>query len=1076
MEKLRLIKSWKALLLLVCMSMFSASIFAQGGVTLKGRVVDQKGEPLIGAKVAVTASPATATATNIAGDFSLRVPAGTTKLTISFIGYVSLDVNVTPGRTDLGQIPLAQDQANLSEVVVVGYGTLKRADVTGTVATVDAQSLQEVPSSNVFQQLQGKVAGLDVTYNTSGTPSITIRGNRTISNTAADGPLVVVDGSPYGNDISTINPNDIKSVDVLKGASATAIYGSRGSGGVILVTTNRGRVGQTVTGYDAYYGINTLEGELHMLNGTQYNQLKYDGIEGGYLQGGGTTQSPQAAYPLTTTEQQALAAGISTDYVKLLDHNAYTLDQNLRVSSGTENTQFNVGVGYRINTDLESSALNTKRVRLNASIDHKINKYIKFGVNVDESLTMTNGGYNGQYGTAQFLSPLSYPYNPDGSVNPTPIAGTLDGSTRSPLLARTEPDAFYNYTRGVVSNNILYAQVDPIKHLSYRYTVNYQMSQSTNNVYNGINGVDIITIAKTNASTSISSSYRLYQQHTLTYDNTFAQKHHINFVAVFETTKNHSDNTNVSATGIPEDANKNSNLSLGTFNNDGGSFIESGLISYVGRLNYAFANKYDVTGTMRFDGNSPLSAGHQWTSYPSVGLGWVISNEAFMQKYNRVVDNLKLRAGFGQTSTTSTAGSYNTLGQLNSSKYQYGGASSGDAAGVRVTNLVNTDLTWQRTAEYNIALDFALFKSRLTGSVEVYQQKTTGIILNNNLPATLGASVQPTNLGASSDRGLEITLSSINVQNKGGFSWNTDFNIGFNRERIDALPNGALVNIGNGQFVGQPLSIIYDVRKIGIWQLSDATQSPALDSKGNPIINPQTNQPYLVSTAVRGQTSPLQYPGQVRVQDVNGDGKIDANDNQFIGHFNPNYTFGMTNRFSYKNFDLSIVIQARMGFTTVVPYVASANSGVQGWQYLNLGRHNQPYIPYWTPATPNNQFPEPNDLQQSQFQSSLQYFDGSFIRAKSINLGYTLPSSLLKRIGVASLRVYANVTNPFFIYAPIRNHGFYVPDAESVGGLSTNTQVVGPSNSGNIAGAGTIYGLQAGEQTRDFVFGVNARF
>ncbi|MEO8886445.1 MAG: SusC/RagA family TonB-linked outer membrane protein [Mucilaginibacter sp.] len=1047
------------------MSMISGTIFAQN-ITLRGHVTDQKGEALIGATVRVAGTTDGGTTTDISGNFVLRTGANTTSLNVSYVGYLSLNVPVKAGTTNLGNIVLANDANSLNEVVVVGYGTLKRQDVTGTVVTVDAKSLQEVPATNVFNQLQGKVAGLDVTYNTNGTPSITIRGNRTISNPGADGPLIVLDGSPYGQDISTINPNDIKSVDVLKGASATAIYGSRGSGGVLLITTNRGRIGQTVTAYDAYYGINTLEGAQHMLNGTQYNQLKYDGIEGGYLQAG--AQSPQAAYPLTTIEQQALAAGISTNYVKLLDHNAYTLDQNLRVSSGTEKTQFSVGMGYRINTDLESSALNTKRVRLNASIDHKINNYVKFGINIDENLTMTNGGYGGQFGTAQWLSPLSYPYNPDGSVNPLPIAGTLDGSTRSPLFARTMPDVFYNYNRGVVSNNILYAQIDPIKHLSYRYSVNYQMGQSVANQYNGINGVDLLILSKTSASTNNSSSYRLYQQHMLTYDNTFAQKHHLNFVAVFETTKNHSDNTSVSATNIPEDVNKNSNLGLGVWNNTGGGFNESGLISYVGRLNYVFNNRYDLTGTMRYDGNSPLAAGHQWTSYPSIGLGWLISDESFMQKYSNIVNHLKLRAGFGQTSSTATAGSYNTLGQLNSSKFQYGGGSAGDASGVSVTRLVNNNLTWQRTAEYNLALDFALFKSRLSGTIEVYQQKTTGIILNNNLPATLGATSQPTNLGASSDRGLEITLSSINVQNKSGFSWNTDFNIGFNRERIDALPNGGLVNIGNGQFVGQPLSIIYDIRKIGIWQLSDATQT------NSTVINPQTNQPYLISGPVKGQTSPLQYPGQVRVQDVNGDGKIDANDNQFIGHFNPNYTFGLTNRFTYKNFELSIVIQARMGFTTAVPYVASSNSGTSGWQYLNLGRHNQPYIPYWTPATPNNQFPEPNDLQQSPFQSSIQYFDGSFIRAKSINLGYNIPSNLLKHIGISSLRVYANVTNPFFIYAPVRNHGFYVPDAESVSGVGG--QIVGPSTSGNIAGAGTAYGLVAGEQTRDFIFGINARF
>jgi TonB-linked SusC/RagA family outer membrane protein len=1072
MEKLKLIKCCKTLLLLIGISLFAGKIYAQNN-TLRGRVIDQRGEALIGATVKTTGAQSQGVTTDVAGNFVLPAAANTTSISVSYIGFVTLNVPVKSGTTNLGNIVLTADANSLDEVVVVGYGTLKRQDVTGTVVTVDAKSLQEIPASNVFVQLQGKVAGLDVTYNNNGTPSLLIRGNRTISNPGADGPLIVLDGSPYGQDINTINPNDIKTVDILKGASATAIYGSRGAGGVLLITTNRGRVGQVVTRYDAQYGINTLAGKLRMLNGQEYNQLKFDGIEGGYLQTGTGSQSPQATYPLTDLEKQALAEGVNTDYVDLLIKNAYTLDQNLTVQGGTERTTFNVGLGYRTNTELESSDLWTKRIRLNTSIDHKINNYVKFGINIDQNLTMSNGGFGGGLGTAQWLSPLSYPYNPDGSVNPTPVIGTLDGSTRSPLLARTMQNAFYDYNRANVGNYILYGQVDPVKHLNYRYLVNYQTGQSVRNQYTGMNGVDVLTNDRTSAATTHNSSYRLYQQHTVTYDNTFWKDHRVNFVAVFETTKNHSENNNVSATGIPSDANKNANLGLGTFNNMGGGWSENGLISYIGRLNYVFMNKYDLTATMRYDGNSTLAVGRQWITYPSIGLGWVISDEAFMRSQN-VVNFLKLRAGWGITSTTAGSGAYGTLGQLDPSQFQYGGGSGGNAQGVRVTRLVNNNLTWQQTAEYNLALDFSLFKSRITGSIEVYNQKTTGIILNNNLPQTLGANTQPTNLGESTNRGLEITLSSQNIQNKGGFSWSTDFNIAFNRERIDALPNGGLINIGNGQFVGQPMSVIYDVRKIGIWQLSDATQTNKLDGSGNPIINPTTGQPYLTSTAVNGQTSPLQYPGQVRIQDLNADGKIDANDNQFIGHFNPNYVFGLTNRFTYKNFDLSILIQARMGFTTVVPYVASANSGTAGWQYLNLGRHNQPYIPYWTPRNQDAQFPMPNGLAQSPFQSSLQYFDGSFIRAKSINLGYNIPANILKAIGISQLRVYANVTNPFFIYAPVRNHGFYVPDAESVSGIGG--QIVGPSQNGNIAGAGTAYGITAGTQQRTFLFGINARF
>src|SRR6185312_13706799 len=339
------------------------------------------------------------------------------------------------------------------------------------------------------------------------------------------------------------------------------------------------------------------------------------------------------------------------------------------------------------------------------------------------------------------------------------------------------------------------------------------------------------------------------------------------------------------------------------------------------------------------------------------------------------------------------------------------------------------NLTWQRTAEYNLALDFAVLKSRLTGSVEVYSNKTTGIILPNQLPVTNGATTQPSNLGTSSDKGLEITLSSINIQNSRGFGWATDFNIAFNRERIEALPNGGLSNIGTGEFVGQPLSVIYDLKKIGIWQTSEAAQA-----------------------AVYGQK-----PGSIKIQDVNGDGKITAADDQIIGNFQPKYTFGMTNRFNFKNFDLSIVIQGRMGFTTVVPYVSSSNSSTNGWQFLNVGRHNQPVLDYWTPTNPTNAFPEPNSNTQLSYYSTLQYYDGSFIRAKSINLGYTFSNSLIKHIGMSSLRIYANVTNPFFIYAPIMHHSFSVPDAESTynftGGGNSNSPAA-TSASGNIGGAG----------------------
>jgi TonB-linked SusC/RagA family outer membrane protein len=793
-----------------------------------------------------------------------------------------------------------------------------------------------------------------------------------------------------------------------------------------------------------------------VLNGTQYAQLKQDAIQGAILQ----NNSASPLYGLTPSETAALAAGISTNWQDLLIKPARVWDQTLRVSSGTENTQINVGAGYRDQTGLEGN-LEFKRISLTASVDHKINKYIKFGVSMDATVRLSSNGGGGQLGTAQFLTPLASPYNADGSINVLPFAGSTDGQTLSPLIPGSIPASYYNYTRGFVSNNILYTEITPIAHLKYRYTVNYNFSQSLQNQYNGINGGGILTILQTNARTDNNYSYRLNQEHLLTYDNTFG-KHHINVIAGFNAEKAHTENSNLSATNIPSDVNVNSNLSLGTFQADGGSFSETGLLSYFARVNYAFNSKYDATATIRTDGNSPLAQGHQWTTYPSLGLGWVISNESFMKQFG-FIDNLKLRAGYGRTSTTGSVFAYQTLGQLTAVKYQYGGVSTGDAAGVSVQNLVNPNLTWQTSADYNLALDFAVLKSRLTGTIEVYKENTTGIILPNSLPQTTGATQQTANLGASANRGLELTLSSINIQNLGGFSWSTDFNIAFAREEITALPNGAPFTIGTGEFVGSPLSVIYDVRKVGIWQLGD---SPSISAGG-------------VAKPVNGQTSPLQYPGQIHVQDLNGDGIINAADNQIIGHFNPNYTFGLSNRFNYKGFDLSIVIQARMGFTTTVPYVSSSNSGTPGFQFLNLGRHNQPVIDYWTPTNPTNAFPEPNDQFQSQYYSTLQYYDGSFIRAKSINLGYNVPAKLVKHIGMSSLRLYANVTNPFIIYAPVTRHGFSVTDPESVSGIAP----VNSTNSGNVAGydgnnTNTFrgVGLNAGEQTRDFIIGINARF
>ncbi|MDB5009967.1 MAG: TonB-dependent receptor [Mucilaginibacter sp.] len=1080
MEKLKLIKCWKTLLLLISMSLFSGTIFAQG-ITLRGKVVDQKGEPLIGATVKIKATPTTATTTNISGDFTLHVPASTTAITISYIGYVSVDVPVKPNSSNLGSIPLANDANSLSEVVVVGYGVQNKRDVTGATTSVDAAQLAEVPSSNISSQLQGKVSGLDVVAASGGlgaTPTIHIRGNRTIGaavNSPADQPLLVVDGVPYTGTINDINPGDIKNVEVLKDASATAIYGSRGSGGVILITTNRGRAGRSITSLNAYYGVENVIDYLHVLNGTQYAQLKSDALQGSVLQGFGPTQT----YPLAPLEVQGLANGTNTNWQKALYQTAYVADQNLNISGGSETTTFNVGAGYRVETGVEPNQ-RLERYSLQTVIDHKVSKTIRVGVNVTNTLTYNNqpGGFQGL--NAAQTTPLSPIFNPDGTFDIFPYAGQTDSSFPSPLYAKYNSAAFYNNTRSFHNFSSLFGEWTIIKDLKYKLTLGYDFTQTQQGQYNGVNSSNSITNqSQTTASTTNTDGYHYTIENLLTYDKTFAQKHHITFTGLFSSEKNHYQTTYLQAQNIPADVNLNTNLSLGSFLNDAAPNVtvpwsEYGLVSEMARINYSYDGRYALTATIRQDANSTLAAGHQYLAYPAIGAAWTITNEKWMQQYTWI-DNLKLRAGYGVTSNGALNGNpYQTLPVLslnNSSnvplKYQYGGVASGNAIGYLAGTLANTNLTWQKTAEFNMGLDFGILKDRLTGTIDVYSEKTTGILLPNALPATIGVTSQISNLGSSANKGLEISLSSINFQNKGGFSWTTDFNIAFSREHIVALPNGIQALPANGEFVGWPLNVIYDNKKIGIWQISN---SPGIDPSKSQTAGP-------VYLPVSAQTSPKQYPGQIRVQDVNGDGVINQTDNVIIGTFQPQYTGGLTNRFTYKNVDLSIVIQARMGVMTTVPYLGSGGSA-GGWAFLGTGRHTQPYVNYWTPTNQGGTWPEPNDNNQSYlYGSTTQYQDGSWIKARSINLGYTLPSKLLSRAGISSLRVYLNCTNPFVIYAPLRKVDDGIdPESNSYGQAANGTPIAGQNGGSAAAGRAPTVNYLSDPTTRNFILGINLKF
>lgn len=1068
MEKLKLIKCWKTLILLISIISFSGSTFAQT-VTLHGHVTDQKGEALIGATIRVGGTTNGGTTTDISGNFNLRTDANTRSLTVSYVGYITLTVPVKPGTANIGNIILASDANNLNEVVVVGYGVQNKRDVTGATVSVDPKTLAETPSPNVIDALKGRVAGLEIVNTNSrpgSTPSIRLRGNRTIgqgANSAADQPLLVVDGTPYTGSISDINPDNIKNLEILKDASSTAIYGSRGSGGVILITTNRGTPGRSITSLSSTFGVRNPESHLKVFNGPQYAQLKTDAILGSIMQNNGAA----ASYPLSALEQQGLANGVDVDWQKYAYQQGYYSDNNLNVSGGNETSTFNIGAGYNATTDLIPNN-RYERYSIQATIDHKISKTIRIGLNLTNTLSYRNqpGGFPA--GGAAGMTPLVTPFDDAGNLRLFPLVGGFDATNVNPLYFKYNGQTAINNQRDYHAFTNIYTEWKPLKNLTYKVTFGYDFTQTLQGQYGGgsLSPTGINQSAST-ASQRNGDGYHYTLDNLLTYDNTFAQKHHITFTALFGTEKNHYQQMQANVTNIPADVNQFYNLSLGTFSSfSNNNYAEYGLISEMARLNYSYDGRYALTATVRGDGNSTLAPGHQWLYYPALAAAWNISNEKWMQQYSWI-NNLKLRTGYGITSNGALNGSpYQTLGALGIQQFQYGGAAGGNTLGVSLGSLPNPTLQWQKTAEFSLGLDFAILNNRLSGTVDLYSQKTTGILLGTNNVSSLGGAGFQSNLGSTASKGIEIALSSINIQNKGGFTWATDFNIAFSRERITGLPNGITQDLNNSLFVGYPLNVAYDLRKIGIWQISD---SPGLD-----LTKSQTSGP--VYQKVSGQTYP-QYPGQIRVQDVNGNGTIDNGDNQILGSDRPQYTGGITNRFTYKNFDLSFNVNFRMGGIVVVQYLTSGGS-IGGYGFLGTGRFNQPYTNYWTPTNPTGTFPQPNMNNQSYpFSSTTQYYNASWIKLRTINLGYNVPQRFVSKIGISSLRVFFQCQNPWIIYNPAgKDSGGTVFDPES----NTTGGAVGGTFSGNPTGpnGGRMATVGYGQTppTRDFVLGFNVRF
>ncbi|MDI9363854.1 MAG: TonB-dependent receptor [Flavobacterium sp.] len=997
-------------------------------IKITGKITGENNAPLEAVSVVVKGTKM-GTSTSANGTYSITVAEPGVILVFSSIGYETKEVKVTTSSTEISFTMLATS-IKMEELVVVGYGSQKKKDVTGSVVSIGEKALHEVPVANLQQALQGRAAGLEVQQvgtRPGAGAVIRIRGERTIN--GSNDPLIILDGIPFeGGNLNDINPDEVASVDVLKDASATAIYGSRGSNGVILITTKKGKPGESKLSYNGYYGIASVRNRYQVFNANEYVAMR--------------DLANNASAPYMPEELASRVNGLSTNWQDLMYQNGFVTNHNLSVSGGTSSgSTYSLGGGYFKETTVLPGQ-NFGRYSLRATIDTKIGKKLKIGLNTMNTLSITNGS---QFNNPMFpiitLSPLM------PSTSDTTVAGnTTDRPSQyNPLLLKNNNGSWVDKVRRLRTFNTLYAEYQITTGLKYRLNVGLDYRLQENNQFQKSDkplSPSYFRAKKGNTATvNNAEGYGYTLENILTYDKTIG-KHKFTFTGLYSFQEDRSHNTLVSKDSIDEDFIQFYNLGQASASNTSkptvsGSETTYALESYMARLNYSFNEKYMATLTYRLDGSSRLAPGNKYKSYPALSFGWNISSEDFMKKIT-FLDILKLRAGVGQTSNQSIS-PYTSLGLV--SPYNYNGYYSPSApggtirynygpttivTGYNLVTLPNPNLDWEYTKTINLGLDFSFLKGRISGSLEWYKSSTNNILYGIALPVTSGvAGNYTTNIGEMENKGLEFTVSTINVK-KQNFSWSTDLNLFGNRNKLLKLNDGFKNNIGSQLFIGQPLSAIYDYNKLGVWQISEAAEAAKYGNK----------------------------PGDIKLEDLNGDGKFDpANDRKVIGSGQAKIQGGITNRFTYKNFDFSFVVYARFGGLLVSqvyqPFAAYTN--------LTDGVRNAIKTNYWTPTNPTNDFPIANFTSRSRpittDWTTLGYYDASFIKVRSINFGYTLSPSLISKLKIQSLRAYIAVQNPFVLYSPyMRKIGGVDPEA-------TGTGNQGVQNPGNLSSRALTIGL-----------------
>jgi len=924
-----------------------------GQVRITGTVTSSDdSSPLPGVNVVVQGTT-TGTITDLDGEYELSVPEGGT-LVFSYIGYVTQAIQLS-GQTNIDLV-LQLDIQALDEIVVVGYGTQKKSDITGSVASVPDERLQQVPAVNTAQILQGSVPGLTVITNTAGAEqndmSVLVRGRNSIE--ASNTPLVILDGIPYNGSVSEVIPTDIESIEILKDASAAAIYGSRGSNGVILITTKKGKTGKPTINYNGYFSLQKIANMPDYLSGSEFYDYKNE------REPGSITDSEEALYQ----------SGDYTDWIDATTQTGYKQQHSISISGGTDRVNYYVSGTF---LDVKGVAVNDlfKRYSTRINVEAKVTKWLTIGTNTQLSLTDRAGftaSWDGGQDGAFYMNPLTQGFNDDGSptIYPWP-EDNYWGNPLQPTLADSKDNAYRAMT-----NNYLIVDLPFVPGLQYRLNTGIEYGHRERNEYYGRNtkwGFE--SQGEADTRNQVDNNYVV--ENILSYTRDIGV-HNIFLTGLYSFQSDVYEEHRIESFGFPNDVLTWYQANVGNLVEPSADYEKQNLISQMLRANYSFDSRYLVTLTGRRDGYSGFGDNRKWGFFPSVALGWNIGNEGFFSGVS-FINQLKLRASYGQNGNQAV-GPYETLARLSERSYLDGTLT---APGYRPTELGNPDLGWETSTTFNAGIDFAILASKVSGSLEVYNTDTEDLLLDRQISSVHGITSITQNIGQTNNKGLELGVFAYPVS-KTNFKWNISGTFSYNKNKIVSLygnldeDGNELDDILNRWFIGEPIRVNYSRVIDGTWQ------------QGDDIVN---------------SPQPTAEPGFARVRDANGDMKIDDEDRIILGQRDPKTLYSLTNVLTYKDFTLTIFMY---GVTGVTKQNTLKVDDVWGEVRRNTTKKN-----WWTPENPTNEY-YANHI-DAKTEGGNYYENASFFRVKDVSLAYDLPVNFQQKVGFSRFRVYIAARN-----------------------------------------------------------------